>query len=333
MDRTERFYRIKRLLQSRRLVPIEAFLEDLEVSRATFKRDIAYLRDRLSVPVIWDREAGGYRLDSNNPEQELPGLWFTAAEAHALLTMHQLLASIDPGVLDPHLGPIGERLEKLLGSHGHAAAEVRQRVRLLHVARRPVASAQFGVLAQALLDRRRVRVAHFNRASGATVERELSPQRLVYYRDNWYLDAWCHLRDGLRSFSVDAITTVEIGDAPARDVPDTDMDRELASGYGIFSGADVQWAELRFTPGRARWVAREIWHPDQRGVFAEDGSYLLTLPYSDARELAMDILKHGAEVEVLNPPGLRQTVSAELRRALDRYHGPAGGSSPEPDDR
>lgn len=329
MDRTERFYRIRRLLQSRRLVPIDVFLDDLEVSRATFKRDMAYLRDRLNVPVVWDREAGGYRLGTEHPGEELPGLWFNASEAHALLTMHHLLASIDPGVLDPHLGPIGQRLEKLLASHGHAAAEVRHRVRLLHAIRRPVESGHFAVLAQALLDRRRLRVSHFNRATGESVGRDLSPQRLVYYRDNWYLDAWCHLRNGLRSFAVDAISAARMLDEPAVDVTDADMDRELASGYGIFSGAEVAWAQLRFTPARARWVAREQWHPQQAGRFEADGSYRLSVPYSDPRELVMDILKHGGEVEVLGPPELRGAVGDELHRAARRYTG-GGGSSPEP---
>jgi hypothetical protein len=40
MNRTERFYRIDQMLHERRVVPIEAFLEALDISRATFKRDM-----------------------------------------------------------------------------------------------------------------------------------------------------------------------------------------------------------------------------------------------------------------------------------------------------
>lgn len=330
MDRTERFYRIKRLLQSRRIVTIDAFLDELEVSRATFKRDMEYLRNRLDVPIVWDREAGGYRLDRDDPDAELPGLWFSAREAHALLAMHQLLGSIDPGMLDEHLKPIGSRLEKLLGSHGHAAAEVRRRIRLLHVARRPVDTAHFGTLAHALLERRRVRIRHFNRGTSERLERDVSPQRLVYYRDNWYLDAWCHLRNGLRSFAVDAIESARVLDEAAADVPDAEMDRELATGYGIFSGRDVQWAVLRFSAERARWVASEKWHPDQRARFEPDGSYVLEVPYSDPRELLMDILKHGAGVRVLSPASLRDEVVRQLRASLGAYGEAQGGSSSEP---
>ena len=90
-------------------------------------------------------------------------------------------------------------------------------------------------------------------------------------------------------------------------------------GYGIFSGRDVQWAKLRFTSKQARWVAPEQWHPQQRSRFDPDGSYVLELPYSDDRELVMDILKHGVEVEVLAPDNLRSTVRYRLLAALERY--------------
>jgi predicted DNA-binding transcriptional regulator YafY len=92
----------------------------------------------------------------------------------------------------------------------------------------------------------------------------------------------------------------------------------LGAGYGIFAGQKVQWAELRFSPERSRWVAAETWHPKQSGRFQADGSWVLRLPYADPRELVMDILRHVPEVEVLGPARLRQAVEVKLRTALGR---------------
>ena len=326
MDRTERFYRIEQLLRARRVVTAREFRDALEVSPATFKRDMEYLRSRLNVPVVWDREAGGYRLEAADGRSELPGLWFSDAEAHALLTLEHLLASMGSGVLEAQLRPLATRLHTLLGSRGHAAEAVRRRIRVLHQAHRVTGARQFDAVASAVLARRRLRIVHYNRAADARTEREVSPQRLVHYRDNWYLDAWCHLREGLRSFAVDALESALPLEAAAVEVPDAELDAVLASGYGIFGGAAVQWARLRFSAGRARWVAREEWHPAQRGEAQPGGDWILEVPYSDPRELVMDILRHGAEVEVLEPPSLREAVAAELLRAADRYGGgPAGG--------
>jgi predicted DNA-binding transcriptional regulator YafY len=319
MDRTERFYRIQQMLRQSRVVPVRTFLRELEVSLATFKRDLEYMRSRLHTPIVWDRELNGYRYDKAAPVQELPGLWFSDTEIYALLTMQRLLESLEPGLLGPHVAPLLERLKAAIGSGAHSAAEVHQRIRILHLAKRTLPPQYFQLAAAAVLQRRRLRIKYFSRARNDETEREISPQRLVHYRENWYLDAWCHLRKDIRSFAVDAIRAAEVLDESAVDLTEDELDQVLAAGYGIFSGRDVQWAVLRFSPQRARWVAAEQWHPQQRSRTEADGSYVLELPYSDSRELLMDILKHGAQVEVLAPHELRDEVAGALRAAAAIY--------------
>lgn len=322
MDRTERFYKIQRLLNQRKSVPRDAFLDELEVSRATFKRDLEYLRDRMQMPIVYDRELGGYRIDENATTAhlfQLPGLWFSSEEVHALLTMEHLLERLQPGLLGPQLRPLRDVIRKSLDSGDFTASEVSRRIRILQVGVRPVESATFQALSSGLLSRRRLQIRHYQRARDETLEREISPQRLVYYRDNWYLDAWCHLRTGLRTFSVDAIHAAKVLSKRAREITDKTLDETLGAGFGIFSGRKTQTAVLRFSPVRARWVSRETWHSEQDGHFELDGAYMLSVPYSDPRELVMDIMKYGADVEVLAPASLRQLVSEQLAAAAALY--------------
>ena len=101
---------------------------------------------------------------------------------------------------------------------------------------------------------------------------------------------------------------------------DTDELRKVTqSSYGIFAGRPTAWAVLRFTKRRAQWVEGEQWHPEQRATCEPDGSYLLKVPYSDDRELLGDILRFGADVQVLEPPELRAKVQSTLLDALKRY--------------
>jgi predicted DNA-binding transcriptional regulator YafY len=328
MDRSERFHKIIRLLKERRVVSRDAFLEALEVSRATFKRDLEYLRDRMDAPILWDAEAGGYRLaaeDGAHQNYELPGLWLNAGEIYALLAMEQLLEGMQPGLLGPHVRPLRDRIRRLIEVGEHSAEEVGQRIRVLEVGNRPVEPECFQVLASAVLSRKRLRIRHYSRVRDETTARTLSPQRLVHYRDNWYLDAWCHERQALRTFSADAIVDAEMLERSAREISETRLDRHLGSGFGIFSGTRTETAVLQFTPDRARWVARESWHPEQEGQFQLDGSYLLKVPYSDPRELVMDILKYGPDVEVLAPEPLARLVSDRLAEARARYDVRRGG--------
>ena len=324
MDRTERFYTIDRLLRSRRKVSLRQLMEELEVSRATVRRDLEYMRDRMAAPIVWDATLRGYcyRLESTGDDDRyaLPGLWFNASEVYALLTMDHLLSSLQPGLLEPHIQPLRERIRRLLGSGEHSAQEVEKRIRILYMASRQMDTRVFSSIANALMGRRRLFIVHLNRRSNLRTERVVSPQRLAHYRDNWYLDCWCHLRKGLRSFAVDAIEGAELKeDQPAKEVSDSKLEKVLGSGYGIFAGDRTHQAVLRFTPEAARWVASEKWHSQQESTVEPDGSYRLSVPYAKETELVMDILRHGSDVEVLSPTSLRQTVRQRLAATLKQY--------------
>jgi len=320
VDRTERFYRIERMLREQRAVPFATLLARLEVSPATLKRDLEYMRSRLHAPIVFDRSAGGYALIPSQAAEtrfELPGLWFSPAEIHALLTLQHLMSHLRTGsLIGPHLDTLTRRLSAVLGSAAASVEEVRRRVRILDIGARDIALEHFERVGSALLRRRRLRIAYFARGRGQSSERAISPQRLVHYRDNWYLDGYCHLRNDLRSFAVDAISDAEILESAALDITDAELDARLGSGYGIFSGEAVAWAQLKFSPTRARWVAAEQWHPRQRTRFEPDGAFILEVPYSDSRELVMDILRHGTDVEVLAPDALRE----EIRRTVAAMH-------------
>jgi predicted DNA-binding transcriptional regulator YafY len=317
-----RLYKYKGLLSERRALAAEDLMAKLEISRATLKRDIAKLRDQLHVPIKFDRERGGYSLEDSqgHTDSELPGLWFSPEEVLALVTIQQLLTELAPGILGPKLRPLQARLTELMEKNGLKGADVAKRIKLTHSAgKRRLKPQVFEAVAAGTMGRKRLRVKHFNRQNGETLERDISPQRLVHYRDNWYVDAWCHLREDLRSFSIDALADVHVLDIAAKEIGEKRLDELLGASYGIFSGAPKSLAVLKFTPQRARWVRREEWHPAQDGREEPDGSYVLSVPYSDEREILGDILRFGADVSVLAPKELRQKVQQAGLAMVGRY--------------
>ncbi len=322
MNQTERYYRIDQLIKERGLVSFADLMRALEVSRATLKRDLAHLRERLNAPIVYDRDAGGYRYEKNSlgPRFQLPGLWFSADEILALMTMHQMLDALDAGgLLGPHIKPLMERLSKALGSEEAPAREVLKRVKLLPSQQRRVKLQWFELVGKALMTRRRLEIDYFTRHRNERARREVSPQRLVHYRGNWYLDAWCHKSEGVRMFSLDSIENARLLDAKAKEVSLKQVDEETARGYGIYRGTKLAWATLVFSPEAARWVRSEIWHAQQQGHDLPDGRYELKVPYADSRELEMDVLRHGENVEVTAPIELRKAIAARLEKARHRY--------------
>ena len=333
MSKLDELYRLHRLLDGRRSgIPRADLIGAHGFARATLARLIADLRDKLNAPLIHDKERGGYRYDTTDGRFALPGLWFTADELLALVTLKHLLANLEPGLLDEHLRPLQGRIDQLLASR-HLGSGEAGRIRLLSMAARRKNPRHFQIVAGAVLQRHRLRIDYYNRERDELSTREISPQRLAHYRDNWYLDAWCHEKKGLRIFAVECIRGVESLTKTAKSVPESTLDHELASAYGIFAGKPKASAVLVFTAQRARWVAEEIWHPQQQGQWLADGRYELHVPYSDSRELVMDILKYGADIEVAAPEDLRGTVKEQLEAAASQYRcGEAPGSGFEPGD-
>jgi predicted DNA-binding transcriptional regulator YafY len=319
VDRFDRIYVLDRLLrQARRPISLKGLMDKLECSRATVFRAMEDLRDHLGAPLVYDRARDGYWYDAKARQYELPGLWFSASELYALLVIQHLLGNLRPGLLEQQLAPLRARIEDILRSEGFGGSELPKRVRLLQMAARPE-SEWFGTVASALVRRRRLFIQYHGRARDETSERDVSPQRLVYYRDNWYLDGWCHQRNALRSFAVDRIRRCAGLDQAAKEVDREDLDDYYATAYGIFSGKPVHVAVLRFSAHAARWVADEHWHPQQSGQRLTDGAYELRVPYGDPRELIRDILRYGADVEVAAPKELRKEVAARLREAASLY--------------
>lgn len=321
MDKFDQIHRVHRLLRdARRPVSAASLMERLECSRPTLTRLLAFMRDRLGAPIETNHTEGGYRYGLVGQQSyELPGLWFNSSELHALIATQQLLSEVHPGLLAGEIAPLRQRIEHLLAREQLGAGEAPRRIRILAMATRTAPPEVFGDVAAALLQRYRLTIDYHNRGDDQRGQRIVSPQRLTHYRDNWYLDAWCHRSEGLRSFALDRIRQPRRDQGPIHDLTDTELDAHFATAYGIFAGLPDKTAVLKFTAYRARWVADERWHPQQQGRLLPDGSYQLEIPYHRADELILDILRYGPDVEVLAPPELRQAVAEKLQRAAEIY--------------
>jgi predicted DNA-binding transcriptional regulator YafY len=312
------------LIRHRGHVSFRSLLDELEVSPATLKRDLEYLRDRLSAPIVYDRDLNGYTFgpDLVGQRHELPGLWFNERELVSLLMAHQLLSELDAdGVISRHLQPLLDRIHQMLGPDEGDVQALLRRVRIIPSARRPAPERLFESVVEALLKRRRLQMRYLTRSRGERSEREVSPQRLVHHRNNWYLDAWCHRSDGLRRFSLDAIEQLELTAHKARDVSRQALQAAMDAGYGIYAGRRRAWASLSFDVNAAQWVSQEQWHAEQQGRWTEDGRWELKIPYTDENELVMDLLRHSGHVRIDSPLSLKSRLRERLEQALQAQEG------------
>jgi predicted DNA-binding transcriptional regulator YafY len=324
VSRQERILALHRKLKAaRRPIALKTLQDELGCARATLYRDLAFLRDALGAPLLLGGEPSSARyIERDGDTFELPGLWLSSDELHALVALYEMATrSSGAGPLNEALAPLKGRIEKLLAAESGRPGWPEGRVRVVASAARRIDESVFRAVASAVLGGHRLRFSYSARSTGRSGERTVSPQRLVHYRDNWYLDAWDHGRDALRSFAVDRIAGPEPLQQEAQLIPADQLDAHLVGGYGIFSGPVRATAVIRFSAKAARWVADERWHSRQEGRWLPDGSYELRLPYSNPRELLGDVLRHGGDAEIIEPLALREEAKSMLALALANYRG------------
>lgn len=307
-------------------MPREVLLNELGVSLPTLKRDLAVLRDQFQAPIAWLPGEGGiergYVLEDkgwSSGKLGLPRAWFTSSEIYALLMIDTLASHIAPGLLTEHLQPLITRITLALSAADDTPDDVRSRLQILASSAKRREAAHFENVAKATVRRNRLEILYFTKSRNERSTRIVSPQRLIHYKENWYLIAWCHRAEGLRVFALDSVEDSRVLKEPAVEADKAAITAMVGKDFGIYSGGDRKWAKLRFSALQARWVEAEVWHPEQKATVQDDGSLVLEVPYSDQRELLLDVLKFGPEVEVLEPPELREEVRSRLRRALSKY--------------
>ncbi len=323
MEQIERVIRLHNLLSMARYpIPRATLQEKLECSEKTVRRDIDFLRGRLGAPIEYDQELNGWGyLAEEASLYELPGLWLNEQEIHALLTIQQLLTHLDPELLHDEIAPFANRIRTVLEKTTGLSAEqdISQYIQLLSTGKRKRQYEYFQPLTSATINKQQIYISYFGRGKNKRSERTLSPIQLLHYKENWYLSAWCHDKHAMRVFSLDKIESMKVLSESAKVIESEEIESFTSASFGIFTGEASDQATLEFSEEASRWVADEIWHPEQQGEWLDNGNYQLTLPYSNPIELGAEILKHGEGVKVVAPESLKSLIKNRLKKALDQY--------------
>jgi predicted DNA-binding transcriptional regulator YafY len=313
------------LCRTREVRSLDSLCSEMQASPATIKRVIRFLRDQHGLDIQYDREQAGYRLTrSPDDPQSAVLLGLSGREISTLLEAEALLEQIPPGFIRDETEAARARLSKLR-RQALGKGDLKERVRLRMSQPRPTSVDAFATALAALRSRRRLTFVYRSRSRDQEKSRVCSPLRLTFYRSNWYLAAWCHEREALRVFSVDRIASPRCLSEAVYEPPAEHVAAELDSSYGIFTGKADNVAVLKFNEVAARWVAEEEWHPGVKSEPQVGGGVILRIPYKHEAELVMDVLRHGANVEVLSPGGLRKAVAQALIGAAQQYRGSKSG--------
>lgn len=315
MKKIERIYLLDSILKQRRTpIAIEALMERLECSQATVYRVIASLRDEYNAPIYSDEHGVYY---DRSADFDLPGIKLNAEETQGLLMAAQLLEDLQSDTLQKPLQRILDGIDKVLQQKG---INNRRLIQIIPALSRKPDGNIFEQVMTALQQEKKLDITYLNRSNKAQTQRLISPQRLTSYKNAWYVDAWCHLREGIRLFALEQIQQASIDIEKAKKIPAETLRSHYAESYGIFSGQMKHQAEIKINTDLAPWTIYEHWHSKQQIKRLNDKHILLTIPYNDDKELIADVMRLGTAAQIVAPDTLRTRFKTQLASILTQYN-------------
>ena len=284
-------------------------VDHFEVSVATARRDISYLRDRLLAPLTFDPQKNGFFYQDESfrlPFEESPRIVFLLA------MLGKLAEEAGLGSL-PEVKQLEQRLATLI------SADYQKIVDSLFCQWIEVESIDhqvFEAIIEAVVKKRLVAM-EYRPVGGQLNARTVAPLQIINYQGRWYLFGFCSLRRENRLFQIARVKSAVLSSQPIP--PGTSFDRNhLIESFGIFQGKPRYRAEIHFTSTAADLVRNQHWHKDQELTDVDNG-VLLRLPVSDDREILMKILQYGAMAQVLSPPELVERIEREITAMVALY--------------
>lgn len=314
----ERYIWFHSKLKAGRYPKLADLAQKFEISPRQAAREIDFMKNFFSAPIEYSRERYGYYYSESG--FELPNIWLGQEEIVALIISKRISTAIPDRRLKKK---IDYYFAKIASSTDFDFQDLEKRVSLKNIHYYTVAPEVFAGCAFALAKKRRMRITYRSAYSAESRERTISPLHLLLYLGNWHLIAHCHSRGDLRDFVLSRLTEMEILSEPvsesllARDIKSM-IDRH----YGIFLQGQEKTVRIRFR-GRSVGIVRDqSWFAGQQ-VAEEKDSLLLSFPVTDYREVLGDILRFGADAEVLEPAELRALVTDTVR-GMERLYGACG---------
>ncbi|HEX2955538.1 MAG TPA: WYL domain-containing protein [Chitinispirillaceae bacterium] len=285
-------------------------------SKSSFFEILKIARKSNEIEVL---KNGYYRYVSDNDDDEPKSLMsLHDDELMALFAIKHILSAMTSDLLRDLFDPLQKRFTSMLDTLVKDPDSWESRIRILDIHFRSIEKGTFTMLTMAIA-RKRVITFEYTDSSGSTSSRIVSPQQLARYKDNWYLDAWCHSAAKPRIFSLDMIKDIHYKNSTFHSI-DTDTLRDTyATSYGIFSGKPTATAVINFTGKAARYVKREQWHPQQQFTDIDSSTVQLRIPFNNPTELICMILYWGSEAEVIGPQSLRDEIAAITKNMMEKY--------------
>jgi predicted DNA-binding transcriptional regulator YafY len=307
--------RIHEAIKSGRYPNATHLASELEVSTKSIKRDLEFMRDRLNLPLEYDEQRWGYYY--TEAVKAFPSVQISEGELFALLVAEKALQQYRGTPFEkPMLSALRKLSDGLPDTISIQLTDWDQAVTFRQRAE-PILDLQvFDTLARAAARREQLELLY--RKAGTTVAetRVVDPYQLANINGEWFLFAYDHLRDDLRTFVPARIQSVKRTGITFLRSKKFSLEHRLRGSFGVVAGQGDHEIVVQFTAAVSDYIREKKWHDSQELRELDDGGVELRLSLNSLPEIERWILSWAGHARVLKPKELRESVRAAARDIL-----------------
>lgn len=313
--------RIHDALKSGRHPNASSLAATLEVCTKTVRRDLEFLRDRMGLPIAFDPARNGYYYTEE--VDAFPTLQISEGELFALMVAEKALQQYRGTPFEHRLVTALKKLERALPDTVSLNLTEWDHAISFRTSAEPIVDVPvMEALADAIQQRRQLRLAYRKPAARTVESRVVDPYHLANVNGDWYLFAFDHLRQAIRTFVPTRIQSAEPTGKSFRRPARFALEKQLRDSFGIHSTEGDYAVVLHFDEAVADYIREKRWHPSQQLVERDGGALELRLRLGSLVEIQRWVLGWAGHARVLAPPELAHGVR-EAARELLRHHDPA----------
>lgn len=299
--------KILNLIEQGKAPSVKTLAEVCEVSERSIYRYLNILYN--IVPVIYDPELGGYRLENERALRVIP------LELNEIALLGDLMDFLGnaSGELKRTFKNILDKLYTCTRDSATAEGQVYHFISPLGGD-----SVHLSTMAGAITGQMQLRIKYHAINSDEVTERLIDPFGLVYYDGLCFVYGYCHLREYFRLFGIDRITELEVLPTRFKRPEGFNLQSQFQDSWNIWEG-EKRKVVVRFSKDIAKIITRKRWHPSEERRLLEDGSVELTFYVAGLEEIKWWLYSWIPYCEAKEPKELMTQMKRKLEQALRVY--------------
>ena len=289
--------------------------KQLEVCTKSIHRDLEFMRDRLELPIQYDGKRFGYFY--TEPVQAFPTLQITEGELFALVVAERALHQYRGTSFEkPLLSALQKMEQSLPDTISLSLTDVEQTISF-RTSSEPILDLEvFDTLAKATTVRLQLELTYRKPGQQQPEQRIVDPYHLANINGEWFLFAFDHLRNDLRTFVPARIKAIRPTGRTFERRKKFSLHERLRGSFGVQSGHGEFDVVLRFHERVADYIREKRWHESQQLRELKGGGVELRLKLSSLAEVGRWVLSWGGDAVVKRPAELAESVKQAAQRVL-----------------